>query len=84
MYMAVFLLRSKDYATRAVLSFRALEVGVLPWCQDCQQSVARGSAWPHYLRTGTLKTGNRMVRLIVEQVLVAISWSRTKSESRIR
>ena len=32
-----------------------------------QQSVARGS-WPHYLRTGTLKTGNRMVRLIVEQV----------------
>ena len=29
--------------------------------------MARGS-WPHYLRTGTLKTGNLLVRLIVEQV----------------
>ena len=32
-----------------------------------QQRVARRGSWPHYLRTGTLKTRNRMVRLIVEK-----------------
>ena len=63
------------YATRTRLSINGLPRGG-------QQSVARGS-WPHYLRTGTLKTGNRMVRLIVEQVYTStlphIGYDRTST-----